>query len=82
VVDSVPVAGLRDQTGVEFDPVTVAVNCWVCPGLRLAEDGVTLTEMEVSGVSDTVADADLVESATDVAVIVTVWRIEIRDGAR
>jgi hypothetical protein len=30
-------------TAVFVVPVTVAVNCWVAPVARLAEDGVTLT---------------------------------------
>jgi hypothetical protein len=82
VLESVPVAGLRDQAGVEFDPVTVAVNCWVCPALRLAEDGLTFTETETTGLRVTVADADLLGFATDVAVIVTVCWVKIVEGAR
>ena len=48
---------------------TVAVNCCVVPSKTLAVAGDIETEM--GGVTVTVAAADFVESATDVAVSVT-----------
>ena len=48
---------------------TVAVNCCVVPSKTFAVVGDTETEM--GGVTVTVAAADFVESATDVAVSVT-----------
>ena len=48
---------------------TVAVNCCVVPSKTFAAVGDTETEM--GGVTVTVAAADFVESATDVAVSVT-----------
>jgi hypothetical protein len=57
-------------TAVLVVPVTVAVNCWVCPTPTLAVDGetdtLTLCVMVI------VAEADTVVSAAEVAVIVTV----------
>ncbi len=49
-------------------PVTVAVNCWVCPGCNVALVGETVTPTD--GCTVTCAVADLVESATEVAVTV------------
>ena len=49
--------------------VTVAVNCWVFPAMTCAEVGATDTE--TGGRMVTAADADLVESATEVALTVT-----------
>ena len=48
---------------------TVAVNCWVLPATTSSEVGDTDTE--TGGRMVTEADADLVESATEVAVTVT-----------
>ena len=50
-------------------PVTDAVNCWVCEADRLTEAGLMVTA--TGGIRVTIALADLVESATLVAVIVT-----------
>ena len=50
-------------------PLTVAVNCCVPPVKREADVGLTLTE---TSVTVTVAEADLVVSATLVAVTVNV----------
>ena len=48
-------------------PVTVAVNCWLPPVRRDADVGLMLME---TSVTVTVAEADLVVSATLVAVTV------------
>ena len=50
--------------------VTVAVNCWLAPGCRVTVKGEMVTAM--GGVMVTCALADLVASATLVAVTVTV----------
>jgi hypothetical protein len=62
-----------------FVPPTVAVNVWLCDGSKDTEDGVSET---VTGeVSITVAIADFVESATLVAVTVTISVPVIEAGA-
>jgi hypothetical protein len=59
---------VADQvTAVLLVPVTVAVNCWVPAVRREAELGVMLTE---TNVTVTVAEADLLLSATLVALTV------------
>jgi len=64
LVDIVP--PVADQvTAVLLLPVTVAVNCCVPPAGRDAEPGAMDT---ATALTVTVADADLVESATLVAV--------------
>jgi len=55
-------------TAVLLEPLTAAVNCWVPPGARAAEVGLIETETDEFPVTVTVAEADLVESATLVAV--------------
>ena len=77
-----PIEGVMDHvTVVLVEPVTVAVNdcCW--PALRLTEDGLTVTATEAGagGVRVTVALADLVVSAADVAVTDTVC-VEVIDA--
>ena len=57
----------------------MAVYCWVWVAVRVAESGVN--EMLTGGVSVTAAVADLVESATLVAVTVTVCELAIEAGA-
>ena len=75
-----PIAGLRDQVTAVFDVLeTVAVNIWVCEGVSVTVPGVNATL--TGGASDTLALADFVESATLVAVTVTVWAEGILDGA-
>src|SRR6202171_3092898 len=59
-------------------PVTVAVNCWVWETVRVAAAGETVT---ATGLSVTVALADLLVSATLVAVTVTVLGAAIEAGA-
>ena len=60
------VPAVADQlTDVLVLPVTVAVNCWVVPVWTEAEVGLMLTATRVT---DTVAEADFVVSATLVAV--------------
>jgi hypothetical protein len=75
-----PTAGLSDQVTAVFDvPATLAVNIWVCDGVRVTLPGVnpTLT----GGVSDTLELADFVEFATLVAVTVMVSALAIVAGA-
>jgi hypothetical protein len=44
-----PTAGLSNQVTAVFDvPVTLAVNIWVCEGVRLTLPGVNATLTEVS----------------------------------
>ena len=75
-----PITGLRDQVTAVFDvPVTAAVNVWVCEGVSVTLPGVNATL--TGGASDTLALADLVESATLVAVTVTVCALVIEAGA-
>src|ERR1017187_3551248 len=72
--------GLNVQvTAVLVAPPTMAVNCWLCKAANVAEGGVR--EMLTAGLSVTVALADLLESATLVAVTVTVWALAIEAGA-
>ena len=66
------------MTAVFEVPLTVAVNCWVWPGVRVAEGGETETPM--SGDTVTVELPDFVGSAILVAVTVTV-RVEVTLGA-
>src|SRR4051794_26833374 len=69
-----PTFGPIDQvTAVLALPVTVAVNCWVCPAFSVAVAGATETETVTVGVRVTVAVADLVLSAWLVAGTVTRW---------
>ena len=58
---------------------TVALKVWVCEGVRVTLPGVNATL--TAGVSEIVAVADLVESATLVAVTVTVCALEMEAGA-
>ena len=75
-----PTAGLSDQVTAVFELfVTAAVKAWVCAGARVTLPGVNATL--TGGASDTLALADLVESATLVAFTVTVWAAEMVDGA-
>src|ERR1035441_4300057 len=74
-----PTAGFSDQVTAVFEvPATAAVNIWVCDGVRVTLPGVNATL--TGGASDTLALADLVESATLVAVTVTrcFYRIDKR----
>jgi hypothetical protein len=56
-------------TAVFVVPVTVAVNCCVCPTGTLIAEG--KTDTLTFCVTMTVAESDFVGSATDVAVTVT-----------
>jgi hypothetical protein len=60
-------------------PVTVAVNCCCAPVTTFAVDGETATD--VGGTTVTVAEPDLVVSACEVAVTVTVAGFGIAAGA-
>jgi hypothetical protein len=63
-------APLRLHVTAVFDvPVTVAENCCVFPVITCAVDGETVTA--TGGRTVTIADADLVESATEVEVTFT-----------
>jgi hypothetical protein len=75
-----PTAGFSDQVTAVFDvPATLAVNIWVCDGVRVTLPGINATL--TGGASDTLALAVLVESATLVAVTVTVCALVIEAGA-
>src|ERR1035441_7583739 len=72
--------GLNVQvTAVLVAPPTMVANCWLCKAPNVAEGGVR--EMLTVGLSVTIALADLLESATLVAVTVTVWELAIEAGA-
>src|SRR5919198_627493 len=70
VAEIVPVAGLIDQV-TPPGPLTVAVNCAVCPALSITLPGLIVTVIPACRV--TTAEADFVVSAVLVAVTVTVW---------
>ena len=74
VEESVPSKELSDHvTAVLLEPVTVAANCAVWLTDTLAAGGFTEIETTAAvGVSEIVAVADLVESATEVAFTVAV----------
>jgi hypothetical protein len=63
-------------TAVLLSPVTAAVNCCVCPPVRLIVDGETVTD--TGGLNVTVAVPALDGSAALVAVTVTgVWAVTV-----
>jgi len=65
-----PAIPFTDQlTTVFAKPVTVAVNCWVAPVAIEAFEGLTETDVEL--VILTLLDAEELESATLVAVTMT-----------
>jgi hypothetical protein len=70
-------------TAVLLVPVTVAVNCVAAESAEFAEGGDTLTDIAGGGdvTSVTIACADLVVSATLVAIMVTVGLGGITAGA-
>ena len=69
-----PTAELNDQV-----TAVLALNCCVPPAPKLTEAGVTVTE--TVGISVTIAVADFVGSAVDVALTVTVCAEVIEAGA-
>jgi hypothetical protein len=70
-LDRLPTEGVMDQVTALLElPVTLALNCRLCVGASVAFEGSRLT-LTPAGVSWTTALADLEESATLVAVIVT-----------
>ena len=81
--DILPSKGVMVQVTEVFAlPVRVAVNCLLWEAVRLAFRGLTLMLTPLTaGVSWTVALADLEESATLVAVIVTDCVELITEGA-
>ncbi len=66
-LDTVPLVA-NHVTAVFVEPVTVAVNCWV-PLVKIV-DAVGLSDIATGTVTVTLADANLVGSATLVAVTV------------
>src|ERR1039458_9453269 len=89
LAEIVPTGGLAPAmpftlhvTAVFVVPVTVAVNCCAPPVATVADDGETLTcTLFGAAAIVTVADADLVESAALVTVIVTVLGLGTVAGA-
>jgi hypothetical protein len=81
--DKVPKIGFMDQVTAVFGvPVTVAVNWRLCEADRLTLAGLIETDTAgAGGVNAATALADLVGSATLVAVTVTFCWIGIDDGA-
>ena len=75
-----PTAGFSDQVTAVFEVFeTVAVKAWVCDGVRVTLPGVNATL--TGGASDTLALAATDESATLVALTVTVCGPAIKAGA-
>jgi uncharacterized protein (DUF2237 family) len=74
-----PVPEIVQVTVVLIVPVTVAVNCCLAPVTTFAEDGDTETATGSNIV--TVAEADLLGSACEVAVTVTVGGVGTEAGA-
>src|ERR1039458_1274370 len=75
-----PRAGLIDQVTAQLLVlVTAAEKVWVCDCVKVTLAGATVTP--TGGFRITVAEADFVESATLVAVTMTVWELEIEAGA-
>src|SRR5437763_1696281 len=71
LVETVPPVAVHVTAALEV-PVTVAVNCCVCPACRVALVGATVTLTTGAGCMVICADADFVVSATVVAVAVKV----------
>ena len=75
-----PTAGITDQvTAVLDDPLTVAVNWLVWEAV--SEEVVGVSETATGGVKAMLAPADIVGSATLVALTVTDCALEIEAGA-
>ena len=75
-----PKLGVIDQLIAELlVPVTVALNCWLCPALIVTLGG--FTETPIVGTRVVAAVAVLVVSATFVARTVTSCWLEILPGA-
>jgi hypothetical protein len=74
-----PAPIIRQVTLVLVVPWTVAVNCRDCPVATCAVVGETVTT--IAGVTVTVAEPDLVLSATKVAVTVTCGGFGTAGGA-
>lgn len=78
--DIAPTDGLSDQvTAVSLVPETVGVNCCVLEGAKLTVYGLRDTVIVWRSVITAVAVFE--ESATLVAVTVTVWGLAIEAGA-
>ena len=71
LVETDPALALH-RTCVFVVPVTVALNCWVPPEMRVALAGVTVTRIAVGAVTEIVDVADAPGEATLVAVTVAV----------
>src|SRR5690242_21745354 len=77
-----PAFGVIDYVTAVFAlPVTVAVNCCVCPPFRVAVAGASDADTAAVGVSVTVAVPLLLASAWLVAMTVTVCCVVIVAGA-
>lgn len=75
-----PTAGLRVQMTAVLEVFkTETVNAWVCDWPRVTVPG--MSETLTGGVSEMVAEAVLVESATLVAFTDKVWAAEMVAGA-
>jgi hypothetical protein len=75
-----PTAGFSDQVTAVFEVfATAAVNAWVCEGVRVTVPGVNATL--TGGTSKTLELAATEESATLVALTVTVCGPAIKAGA-
>lgn len=66
-------------TAVLVDPVTAALNCVFAPSPRVIEAGVMVTEIPEATVTE--ADDDLLASACDTAVTVTIAGLGTAAGA-
>lgn len=66
-------------TAVLVLPATVAVNCWVSPAFTCAVFGETFTDTGTAIVS--VAEPEIVGSATETALIVTCGGVGVEGGA-
>jgi hypothetical protein len=81
VVPEQPVPVRVHTTAVFELPETVAVNCCLPPDETVAAVGDTCTETEAADSNTTVADADLVVSAEDLAVMVAMDGVGTVAGA-
>ena len=75
-----PTTGVSDHvTALLLVLVTAAEKVWVCDCVKVTLAGATVTP--TGGFRVTVTEADFVESATLVAVTITVWGTLIEAGA-
>ena len=79
VAPAQPVPETLQFTAVFVVPVTVAVNCCLLPVSKLGANGET--ETAIGSTTVTVAEADLLVSACEVAVTLTVAGVGTEPGA-